>query len=172
MIAAYLRPWRSKRINGRARRDRRPWQRSTIHSRSKIARQTAAPSCWHRRVADRRCDCAGAYFAFGRGDDGSANQAAARQGTGVSAEQEGIVDALEKEGILPDDTDASQIGAPSSAAPAAQATASTTTASTHLHQISTVGDGRLSASSAGFVTKDDLPVLRAQVMQARNSRRP
>jgi len=113
----------------------------------------------------------GGYFVYdAMSDDGGGDtQAAANQGTGVSSEQEGIVNALEDEGLLPDDTDASEVeGALVRGASGQVGGKHDNGESATFTQVSTLADEELvSLFPSEYVSPDQIPALKAEIMAAR-----
>jgi len=112
----------------------------------------------------------GGYFAVdaATGDDGDDTQAAAQQGTGVSTEQEGIVNALEDEGLLPDDTSEEAVeGALIRGASGQVGGKHDNGESATFTQVSTMSDEELvSLFPSEYVSADEIPALKAEIMAA------
>jgi hypothetical protein len=111
----------------------------------------------------------GGYFAYdAMSDDDSDKQAAANQGTGVASEQEGIVNALEDEGLLPEDTDAGDVeGALIRGASGQVGGKHDNGESATFTQVSTLSDEELvSLFPSEYVSPDQIPALKAEIMAA------
>jgi hypothetical protein len=111
------------------------------------------------------------YFAFAGGDDDSSDapQAAVNQGTGVSDEQSELVDALEEEGLLPEETDASEVeGALIRGASGQPGGKHDNGESATFTQVSTLSDEELvSLFPSEYVAPEEVPALKAEIMAAR-----
>ncbi len=110
------------------------------------------------------------YFVFSAGDGkDEADQAAANQGTGVASEQEGIVNALEDEGLLPEGTDASEVdGALIRGASGAVGGKHDNGESATFTQVETLSDDELvKLFPSEYVTEENLPALKSEIMAAR-----
>ena len=111
---------------------------------------------------------AGSYFLLSRdGDDDTPS--VGQQGTGVSEEQAAIVDALEKEGLLPEDTDAADVdGALIRGANGDVGGKHDNGEHATFTQVSTLeGEELLSLFPGEYVTDEALPALKQQILDAR-----
>jgi hypothetical protein len=112
------------------------------------------------------------YFVFAGGDgddeDGT-TEVAANQGTGVSEEQSELVDALEEEGLLPDETDESAVeGALVRGASGQPGGKHDNGESATFTQVSTLSDEELvSMFPSEYVDPGEIPALKAEIMAAR-----
>jgi hypothetical protein len=111
----------------------------------------------------------GYFIVDARGGDDSDDQAAANQGTGVASEQEGIVNALEEEGLLPVDADSEDVaGALIRGASGAVGGKHDNGESATFTQVSTLSDEALvSLFPSEYVRPEDIPALKAEIMAAR-----
>jgi hypothetical protein len=114
----------------------------------------------------------GAYFAFADddGDDSSGDApAVASQGTGESAEQAQLVDALEEEGLLPEDTASEEVeGALIRGASGQPGGKHDNGESATFTQVSTLSDEELvSMFPSEYVAPEEIPALKAEIMAAR-----
>jgi hypothetical protein len=114
----------------------------------------------------------GGYFAVNAmsddDDDGGA-QVAANQGTGESLEQAELVDALEDEGLLPEDTSVEEVeGALVRGASGQPGGKHDNGESATFTQVSTLSDDELvSLFPSEYVSPDEIPQLKAEIMAAR-----